>query len=183
MKRIVLIALASIFALTAYASSNYKVVENMSRLKLSFTDPVWNGKKVPPGQQCRRFGGKDPKTPELKVMEIPPDTNAIVIEFSDRSYAPMDNGGHGEIGYEINQGTETVVIQSISGHSFDLPTDFFLVAAHKAPKWDDAGAYLPPCSGGKGNSYYATVKAIHREASKSKIPLLLAEGVIQMGSY
>jgi len=183
MKKLASIALVSIFALTACVSSNYRVAENVHLLKLSFADPAWDGKKIPSGQQCQRFGGNNPKTPAIKVMGIPSEANAIVIEYSDGSYAPMDNGGHGKVRYEIEQGQETVVIPPIPGHTFNLPKGFSLVSAHQAPRFDDPGAYLPPCSGGSENRYYATVKAIHRDRSKDDNTLLLAEGVIQMGSY
>ena len=183
MNKLMMIAVSGIFALTACVASEKNVASNTHQLELHFTNPAWNGENIPTGQQCRRFGGIEPKTPALEIKKIPPKANAIIIEFSDKSYAPMDNGGHGKIGYVIDQGIETVVIPSIPGHTFDLPKRFFVVAAHQAPDWDDAGAYLPPCSGGNGNIYYATVKAIYRAHSKDQKSVLLAESVINMGRY
>lgn len=183
MKRRALIGVALALSLSGCVAYSYKPTDNMSELRLSFAEPIWDGKHVPAGQQCHRFGGVNPKTPVIKVTNIPVAANAIVVEFSDRSYTPMENGGHGKIGYEIPKGSDTVLVPSVMGHTFELPDGVFLVSAHRNPSWDDAGAYMPPCSGGSDNSYYATVKAISRTTVTGDKPLLLGEGVIQMGSY
>jgi hypothetical protein len=91
----------------------------------------------------------------------------------------MDNGGHGKIGYRISH--EDVLVPSLPGHSFELPDGFFLVEAQRAPTWDKAGAYLPPCSGGKGNRYAVTVKAV--EVSKGEVIRVLEQTTLSMGSY
>ena len=184
MRKAILVTAFSTFVLAACVST-YKVSENMLQLDISFTDSRWDGEKVPDGQQCRKFGGERSATPEIKVESIPAAANALVVEYNDLSYAPMRNGGHGKIGYHIEPGTTSIVIPSVPGHSFDLPEGFFLVAEHQAPHWDTAGAYLPPCSGqgGLGSSYSATVKAIMKANSEGEKPLLLAEGVIQMGEF
>ena len=148
------------------------------KLSVSFADSVWNGTTIPPGQQCKRFGGNG-ATPRLVVKNIPPGTNAIIMEYSDRDFMQMDNGGHGRIGYQIPEGMTEVTIPSVPGHTFDLPQGFFLVEAHRSPSWDTAGAYMPPCSGGRGNYYYVTVKAVRQASSKSEKPAVL--GVAQMG--
>lgn len=145
----------------------------------AFADPAWNGKKAPDGQQCQKFGGKG-VSPELEVGGIPEGANAIVLEFSDRSYAPMDNGGHGMFGFEIEPRAGAVTVPSVPGHTFDLPPGFFLVREQQAPSWDQAGAYLPPCSGGRGNAYYVTVKAVHRQGEEIHE---LASVVLEMGTY
>lgn len=183
MKISLVTAAAALLVLTGCNTTGYKSVENTAKLSLSFTDSAWDGKVVPKGQQCQRFEGDNPKTPGIRVSGIPSKANALVVEYSDRSYPAMDNGGHGKIGYQIKPGTVSAEIPSVPGHTFDLPTDFFLVTAHQAPGWDKAGAYMPPCSGGGGNSYYATIKAIHRNESKKEESLLLGEGVIQLGRY
>lgn len=167
--------------LTLTACSAYDVSENVRQLSLSFTDPRWDGGNVPDGQQCLRFGGREPGTPELKVGGIPATADALVVEYTDRSWGAV--GWHGKIGFNIEPGVTTYVIPSVPGHSFDLPEGFYLIAEHRAPHWDVAGAYLPPCSGGLGNSYYATVKAIVKAKSDDNKPLLLAENVIQMGKF
>jgi hypothetical protein len=105
------------------------------------------------------------------------------MEFSDRTYKPMDKGGHGKIGFEITEGTEKVIVPSVPAHSFDLPEGFFIVKEHQGADWDKAGAYMPPCSGGKGNSYYVTVKAVRQLSRGSTEFELLAQGVLELGKY
>jgi hypothetical protein len=181
-KTLFLIAIALIFT-EDVASDTSDAAPEPGRLGVSFTDLMWDGKTVPKGKQCQRFGGRKPSTPPLTIKGLPPGTNAIIMEYSDRSYPPMDNGGHGQIGYEIPEGMKEVIIPSVRGHSFDLPEGFFTVAPHQAPGWDKAGAYLPPCSGGRGNSYYVTVKAAHRSSGDSKEFELLDQAVLELGTY
>ncbi len=167
----ILIAIITLFAATAHADGT---------LKASFSDAAWDGIKIPAGQQCARFGGKG-ATPIIKVEQIPEGTNALVMEFSDQTYQPMNNGGHGKIAYRIVSGSKQTTIPSVAGHSFDLPAGFLLIEAQRAPTWDKAGAYLPPCSGGNGNTYAVTVKAV-KEAN-GKIGAILAATTIKMGQY
>jgi hypothetical protein len=150
-----------------------------AELEVQFADERWGGETVPEGEQCQKFDGSG-KSPSLAVSNIPDGANALVIEFSDRSYPPMDDGGHGKIGYEIEPGTGSVTVPSVPGHTTDLPPGFFVVAEHEAPTWDEPGAYLPPCSGGRGNSYYLTVKAIHRMDEELHE---LASASLEMGKY
>ena len=145
----------------------------------TLADVSWNGETVPEGQQCQRFGGK-PRSPRLALSGIPEGANAIVLEFSDRSYPPMDNGGHGIFGFEIEPGAGSVTVPSVPGHTLGLPSRFFLVREHQAPSWDTAGAYLAPCSGGGGNAYYVTVKAVNREGEDLDE---LASIVVELGTY
>ncbi len=167
----------TIFAiLTLFAASTHAE----GAFKASFTDAAWDGNKIPAGQQCGRFGGKG-ATPGFKVEQIPASANALVIEFSDQTYQPMNDGGHGKIGYHIASGTKQVSLPSVPGHTFDLPAEFFLVEAQRAPTWDKAGAYLPPCSGGKGNTYMMTIKAV--KETDGKVGTTLAETSLKMGQY
>jgi len=182
MIKVILFTVFCAIVLSACAS-RYNTSENVLQLGLSFTDSLWDGKNVPDGQQCRKFGGEKAGTPEIKVTGIPAIADALVVEYTDRSWGAV--GAHGKIGYHIEPGAEAVVVPSIPGHSYDLPSGFFLVSEHQAPHWDVAGAYLPPCSGsgGLGNRYYATVKAIVRAKSEGEKPLLLAEETIEMGRF
>ncbi len=123
------------FALSGCLTGKYKPVADMGNLEVSFADSLWNGQKVPAGQQCNRFGGKG-STPQLMVKNIPPNANALIMEYSDSDYMPMDNGGHGKMGYKIFASSNQVTIPSVQGHTFDLPEDFFLVSAHNNPSWD-----------------------------------------------
>ncbi len=183
MKSKLLLTIVMAVLLSGCSGASDEPVANMSELALSFADQTWDGIRVPEGQQCHRFGGINPQTPAIEISNIPSEADAIILSFSDGSYEPMDNGGHGEIGYEIAKGIETIVVPSVPGHTFDLPEGFFLVAEQRNPDWDDAGAYLPPCSGGSGNSYYVTVRAVSREDQEGEKPLLLGEGTLQLGSY
>ena len=109
------------------------------------------------------------------------NTTLLIVEYSDLDSERMNNGGHGKIGYKVGNVSQ-VVIPSVKGHSFDLPKDFTVVSPHANPNWDTAGAYMPPCSGGRGHSYYATVKAVH-ETPAGEEAELLGKGMIQLGKY
>jgi hypothetical protein len=150
-----------------------------AELEARFVDPAWDGDKVPDGQQCGRFEGEG-VTPEIVVGGIPAEAEMLVLEFSDRSYEPMDNGGHGKVGYRIAAGASEVTVPSAPGHTTDLPEGFVVVAEHQAPNWDKAGAYLPPCSGGRGNAYYVTVKAVREAGGQLEE---LASAVLEMGKF
>ncbi|MCG8488743.1 MAG: hypothetical protein MI756_14815 [Chromatiales bacterium] len=164
--------LLALFMGNAYADNN--------PLMVSLVDSSWDGKTIPANQQCGKFGGKG-ATPTLHIRQIPAEANAIVMEYSDRTYPPMDRGGHGKFGYRIQANASSVTIPSILGHSFDLPNGFYLIEAQRAPTWDRAGAYLPPCSGGKGNDYYVTVRAVNQV--DGGIRSVLAEAELTLGKY
>jgi len=174
------LSICFIFTGTGF-SGEYKKVKPEQSFDVSFTDPEWDGKKIPKGQQCRRFRGKG-GTPRLTIKNIPAGTNAIIMEFSDRDFSSMNYGGHGKIGYFIDQGAGEVIIPPVPGHTFDLPEKFFKVAAHKSPSWDKAGAYMPPCSGGKRHLYYVTVKAVYKDPAGKK-SLLFGKEKLNMGRY
>jgi len=150
---------------------------------VAFADSDWDGKKIPDGQQCRSYGGQDPSTPPLIVSNIPEGTNAIILEFSDRDYIPMDNGGHGIIGFTIPEGTEEVLIPSVASNTFDLPENFFLVREHKQNVLFTPGAYMPPCSGGRGNSYYVTAEAAEMVSMDDLTFNILEESILELGRY
>ena len=149
---------------------------NAAALNASFVDGAWNGTKIPAGQQCQKFGGNNPATPALQLGEIPAGTDSILLEYSDRNYEKMNNGGHGRMSFALTAPVTEQAIPSVPGHSFDLPTGFTSVEAHRSPGWDTAGAYMPPCSGGKGNAYYVTVKALKGDK-------VVAETVLELGRY
>ncbi len=176
-----LLILSVILIALSGCAGKYKPAESTANLSVTFGDSKWDGKMIPKGQQCKRFGG-DAETPSLVVENIPSNANAVIIAFSDRSYQPMDNGGHGKIGFSIPKNTNKITIPSVKGHTFDLPENFFVVSAHANPSWDVAGAYMPPCSGGQGNSYYATLKAVY-DAPNGEQSELLGKGKIELGKY
>ena len=166
------LATRSILAAALVASTSFA---HAADLKVSFADPAWDGKKVPADQQCHKFGGHG-ATPRLKVADIPAKATALEFWYSDRTYTPMDKGGHGVVAFALKPGTTSADVPSVPGNVETVPAGFSVVSMHKAPTWDTAGAYLPPCSGGKGNSYYVTVRAM----AGSEV---LGTGTLELGKY
>jgi hypothetical protein len=152
------------------------------QFQVVFADSKWDGKTIPYGQQCYRDGGKG-STPPLLIRNIPSEANALIFEYSDASYAQMNNGGHGKIGYSIQPGTAEITVPPVPGNTMSIPEGFFLISAHVNPSWDKAGAYLPPCSGGRGNSYYVIVKAVVRSVEKDQKPIVLGTMKLNLGNY
>ena len=145
------------------------------KLKVAFADPAWNGKKIPKGQHCSKFGGKG-STPALVVEGAPEGTVEIIVAYNDRNYQPLSyNGGHGKIGYKASPGATT--IPAIPGETARMPEGARIVAKNRATGSYARAGYLPPCSGGRGNLYFADVMA--RDA-KGKV---LAKGRIVLGRY
>ena len=165
-----------------FFSFGASAAEPVGQLQVVFADSKWDGKKIPYNQQCLRDGGKG-ATPKLTVKNIPNEANALIFEYSDATYAPMNYGGHGKIGYNITPGTAEVTVPPVLGNSFTVPEGFFIVSPHSNPSWDKAGAYLPPCSGGRGNSYYVTVKAVVLSQDKIKMPPVLGIAKLNLGNY
>ena len=141
-----------------------------------FAGSEWNSSMVPKGQQCQKFGGNNPATPKLIVSGVPNNADKIILEYSDRDSKRMNNGGHGQMSYMLKSSASEVEIQSVMGHTFDIPKSFNMIEAHRGPGWDKAGAYMPPCSGGKGHEYYVTIKAV-------KGGNVIATTVLEMGKY
>lgn len=150
-------------------------------LNLSLADADWNGKTIPRGQQCKEYGGNG-ASPRITVKNIPPQVNTLVLEFSDATYKPCDNGGHGVIRYQIPRGSVEITVPSIPGQTFDLPEGFSLIHEHcGAELLMQAGAYIGPCPG-LGNVYYVTIKALYESPDKA-ISQLLGIGQLDIGTY
>lgn len=150
-------------------------------MEVKLADPEWNGEEVPEGQQCQRFGGRNPQSPRLEVENIPPEADVLLLEFSDRDVPIMDQGGHGKVAYRLN-GENSVTVPPVPGHSEELQEPFLVVVPHKAPQWDRPGAYLPPCSGGKGNDYFVDVKAVKLD-EKQQVQEVIASASVKMATY
>ena len=73
-----------------------------------------------------------------------------------------------------------IIIPSVKGHTFELPSAFFSVAVHRGPDWDKAGAYMPPCSGGNKHPYHVIVKAVKQNGKDITV---LAQKLVEMGLY
>ena len=113
-------------------------------LQVSLADPAWDGKKIPKGQQCTKFGGKG-ATPALRVENIPVGANAVIVEFNDRNYQPLSwNGGHGKIGFWVPEGASSAVLPSVPGETKDLPEGSFVRSAIERPAAMRARATCPP---------------------------------------
>ena len=162
--------LSSLLITTAF------VATSASALEVKLVDKAWDGMKIPTGQQCQKFGGENPSTPLLHVTDIPKGSDAIVLEYSDRDSANMNNGGHGIMSYSLTAMSDHTEIPSVAGHTYDLPEKFTMIKAHNNPAWDKEGAYMPPCSGGKDHAYYLTVKAM--EGDK-----ITGTTVLELGKY
>lgn len=126
-------------------------------LEVALADPAWDGRNVPSGQQCTKFGGNG-AAPALQVTGIPAQADALVMEFSDKDYSPLSSGGHGVVRYALTPGAGAVTVPPLPGETADLPSGFTLIREHKG--WSKPGAYLPPCSGGQGHLYFVTVRAV-----------------------
>ena len=171
-----------IAVLTAFAALTFSIPGQAADLKVSFVDSSWDGKKVPKDQHCTKFRGKG-ATPALNVEGIPAGANAIIVEFNDRSYQPLSyDGGHGKIGFWIKEDSTSALLPSVPGDTKDLPEGAFVEKRNRATGDFARQGYLPPCSGGRGNKYFAEVKAVQKIEGKKK-PKVLAKTKIQLGKY
>lgn len=162
-------------------ANEYMPVESLASLNVSFADTKWNGIEVPDGQQCKMFSGNG-TSPSLKISNIPTGTNAILISFNDKTFKMNDNGGHGIVGIWIEEGQSSIIVPSVEGESNDLPKGMFIEEKFRSNRGED-GAYLPPCSGGRGNEYDATIRAVFKAKDVGGYSTLLAEGIISLGKY
>jgi len=131
-------------------------------LKASFTDSsLWNGKIIPEEMVCSNYNFEAGGTPEVTLTNIPKNTFRIILAFSDETFKGMSDGGHGIIAYKLDSGLQNVDIPSIQGETFDLPDEFTSLIAHRGVNFGkQEGAYLAPCSGGKGNTYSVIIQAV-----------------------
>ena len=163
----------------AFQVSVGSLAAEITDMTVQFADPVWDGKMIPEGEHCKKFGGNG-STPPLTVSNIPDGANAIIVEFSDVSYRPMASGGHGIVGWRIGNSNE-VFLRPIPGGEDELPQGTWLERKNRATgAWRSPG-YLPPCSGGQLNKYVATIKAVRMNGND--IAEELAEVDIVMGKY
>ena len=155
---------------------------NAADLSVTFADPAWDGKNIPDGQQCTLFGGEG-ATPALQVENIPAEANAIIVEYNDQDYRPLSrDGGHGKIGFWVEEGSASAMLVSVPGETEDLSSGAFVEKRNRARGSYARPGYLPPCSGGDGHRYFAEVKAVKKGEGEKK-PQVLAEVKIQLGKY
>jgi len=127
-----------------------------AEMQIGFADPAWDGRKIPSDQVCRQFKGRG-GTPPLVVSALPAGTTALVVEFSDQDARRFRNGGHGVLRFEVPPGSSEYTLPVVPGESDALPAGVSEVRSHRMR--GVAGTYLPPCSGGRGNTYVAEVTA------------------------
>ena len=169
---------ACLFALSLFIAG---AVSAEDSLTVSLTDPAWNGKKIPTDQVCKKFGGTQASSPILTVEGIPAEADALLLSFNDESYTPMDKGGHGIVRIAHNKGA-TAQVPAIPGETDTLPAGVSVATKHRGTGWSGTGgAYLPPCSGGRGNTYSVDVSAVKTSADGTSVTL--AKGKIVMGKY
>lgn len=135
----------------------------------------WDGKRVPAGQNCTLDGGQG-STPPMKLSGLPKGTVTIIVEYNDKSYAPLSSGGgHGVIGYPVRGNSAN--LPAVLGLSAKLPGGVQVVKPARSTGRYASKGYLPPCSGGRGNNYSATIKAV------SATGKLLEKITIGIGKY
>ena len=135
----------------------------------------------PPANPAARRSA--PSTPALTVSGIPAGANAIIVELNDATYQPLSyDGGHGKIGFWITGGGQAT-LRAVPGGTKAMPAGVFLEAKNRATGGWASEGYLPPCSGGNGNMYFADVKAVYKAKSDGEASKLLAQGRIDLGKY
>jgi len=184
MKNILSIAISCIVLSACQTTPTYPpIADTLPELKVSFADPLWNGEKIPASQVCSLYGG-EASTPKLRVSNVPDGANALIVEFNDRSYAPLSyDGGHGKIGFWLEGARNPAILKSVPAESQTLPNPAFIEANSRGRGRYAKPGYLPPCSGGKGNAYFAKIKAVYKAKDKSEQNKLLATGQIELGRY
>lgn len=145
-------------------------------LTAKFTDSAWDGQKLPDGQQCSLNGGHG-STPPLEVSGLPDGTTKVALAFNDKTYTPMDNGGHGVIGFDVTPSGGVATLPAAPGETDQLPAGVSVVTKNRGTGDYDKPGYLPPCSGGNGNLYTATITALDASGAA------LGTGEIALGHY
>ncbi|TAN52312.1 MAG: hypothetical protein EPN26_08140 [Rhodospirillales bacterium] len=156
------------------------MAQELAKLDVAFADEAWTGSAVPTVGICDAYGGKN-FSPSLKISGIPADANAVIVSFSDRTYSPMDGGGHGVLGFSLEPGKDSVTLPALPGNSRNFPEGIWIESDNSSRMHGGRG-YLGPCSGGRSNRYEADVRAIlkPKEGGETK---LLAKGAIRLGYY
>jgi len=163
--------LKSITALTAFALS-----ANAFAMDVKFNDAAWDGKKIPEGQQCVNYDGKNPATPSMTVTDIPANAESLVFVYNDVSNKRMQSGGHGIVAFALPKGAMSAEVPRVFGHTYEVPVGIEMVAEYRSRKDEVGGAYKPPCSGGKNHLYTVDVQAWQGD-------MVLAETTVEMGRY
>ncbi|MEA3290621.1 MAG: hypothetical protein U9Q04_10630 [Campylobacterota bacterium] len=177
-------ALALAMAIGFSGCAKYEVLPNKVDIKAKFADAKWDGNRVPKDEICSDYNKNGGHSPKIMITNLPKDTNKIILSFNDESVQRMNHGGHGVVGYKVANSSTNVTIPSIKGETFNLPVNFTSENAHNGGQFGKTpGAYLPPCSGGRGNTYSVNIEAIQEFGSDEKKPMLLGDTKLKMGIY
>ena len=149
---------------------------NTFAMDVKFNDAAWDGKKIPEGQQCVSYDGKNPATPSMTVTDIPAGAESLVFVYNDVSNKRMQNGGHGIVEFALPKGATSAEVPRVFGHTYEVPVGIEMVAEYRSRAGEVGGAYKPPCSGGKNHLYTVDVQAWQGDT-------VLAETTVEMGRY
>ena len=138
----------------------------------------WDGKAVPSGQQCKKFGGQGATTPRIQVDGYHSGAQVILLAFNDESFEPMNNGGHGVVGVRINGRYATV--GGVAAETALASQGNFVVANNRG---GEVPGYLPPCSGGQGHLYSVTVMAATWADTNPPTYRVLNQTRVELGRY
>ena len=152
-----LFTLKSVTALTALAT--LALSANAFAMDVKFNDAAWNGRKIPEGQQCLNYDGKNPATPSMTVSNIPMGAESLVFVYNDVSNKRMQHGGHGIVEFNLPEGATSAEIPRVFGHTYEVPVGIEMVAEYRSRTGEAGGAYKPPCTGGKNHLYTVDVQA------------------------
>ncbi|WP_201554824.1 RNA-binding protein [Psychrobacter immobilis] len=149
--------LKSVTILTALAT--LALSANAFAMDVKFNDAAWNGKKIPEGQQCLNYDGKNPATPSMTVSNIPMGAESLVFVYNDVSNKRMQHGEHGIVEFNLPEGATNAEILRVFGHTYEVPVGIEMVAEYRSRTGEAGGAYKPPCTGGKNHLYTVDVQA------------------------
>lgn len=162
-------ALAALLVLAGPAAAQ-------SDFAAAFSDPAWDGVTVPEGQHCGLQGGSG-ATPPIEVSGLPEGTTQINLSFNDESFEAMNNGGHGVLGFAVDEGAASASLPAVPGGTEEFPEGVSLVTANKTSGDYLTAGYMPPCSGGNGNTYSVDVSAVGADGAE------LATTRLTLGKY
>ena len=74
-------------------------------------------------------------------------------------------------------------MSSVPGQTDKVPDGTFVEKRNRATGDYATPGYLPPCSGGRGNYYFADVKAVFKAKTEKEKSKLLAVGKIELGKH
>ncbi|ADG92903.1 hypothetical protein Arnit_1245 [Arcobacter nitrofigilis DSM 7299] len=163
---------------SAFASFLFSSSLLASDIKVSFTDKKWDGEKIPLDEVCSNYNVEAGSTPGLYIENLPDGAKKVILKFNDKTFTKMDNGGHGILSFDIEENATNVEIPPQIGETFELDEGFSVVNAHTGTRFGkQEGAYLAPCSGGKGNTYSVDISIVD---SKGKV---LTSKELVLGKY